>query len=259
MKVRQRTICHTCRARKLGCDGQSPSCSQCLKSGRKCGGYQYDLIFAEPVTIVKPTSNGKPAAAKTTRRRRGNRIPEIVHAPHPDSPRLGQALSWPLQDILSLVAQNFLPAHAFSHMKIKTPSDPSRVCGSWIEVVPDLAITGPQGIALSSSIKAFAVAIMSYGLPDAASTIDALAAHGIALSSLKQALTSYQKEGSNEFSAAIMFLFLSELLLPVIRSTDIHVGGLSHLMQSKGPEYYSTGTAHKIFVGSRPSLVSSCV
>jgi hypothetical protein len=169
------------------------------------------LIFAEPVTIVKPTSNGKPAAAKTTRRRRGNRIPEIVHAPHPDSPRLGQALSWPLQDILSLVAQNFLPAHAFSHMKIKTPSDPSRVCGSWIEVVPDLAITGPQGIALSSSIKAFAVAIMSYGLPDAASTIDALAAHGIALSSLKQALTSYQKEGSNEFSAAIMFLFLSEV------------------------------------------------
>jgi hypothetical protein len=63
---------------------------------------------------------------------------------------------------------------------------------------------------------------MSYGLSDAASTIDALAAHGIAISSLNQALTTYQKEGSDEFSAAIMFLVLSEvgifiqpLLLPI--------------------------------------------
>jgi hypothetical protein len=123
---------------------------------------------------------------------------------------------------LSLVAQNFLPTHACSEKDVKTLSDPSRVCGSWIEVVPHLSIAGPPGVALMFSIKVLAVAIMSYGLSDAASTIDALAAHGIAISSLNQALTTYQKEGSDEFSAAIMFLVLSEvgifiqpLLLPI--------------------------------------------
>jgi hypothetical protein len=120
-----------------------------------------------------------------------------------------------LQDTLSLVAQNFLPANALKDLGVMAPiAAPSRVCGSWIEVVPDLKTTGPHGMALSSSIRAFAVAIMSYSLPDAASTIDALAAHGSALSSLKQALTNRQGDGSNELSAAIMFLFLSEVRLP---------------------------------------------
>ncbi|KAG7143083.1 hypothetical protein HYQ46_007531 [Verticillium longisporum] len=56
MKIRQITTCHTCRARKLACDGKTPACTQCTKSGRECAGYQHDLIFRPP-TMMASNSN----------------------------------------------------------------------------------------------------------------------------------------------------------------------------------------------------------
>ncbi|KAH8673359.1 hypothetical protein BX600DRAFT_535946 [Xylariales sp. PMI_506] len=35
--------CHTCRKRRIKCDGQIPGCNRCTKSGRKCDGYELPL------------------------------------------------------------------------------------------------------------------------------------------------------------------------------------------------------------------------
>ncbi|KHN94419.1 C6 zinc finger domain protein [Metarhizium album ARSEF 1941] len=253
MKIRQRTICHTCRARKLGCDGRSPSCSQCLKSSLACGGYHYDLIFAEPLTPGPRAAGGRRRAA----------LPKdaAVAAAKPGLPPPGirQPLSWPLNDILSVVVQNFIPIRDEAGVDSKALTAPSRVCGSWIEVVPDLKTSGPNGHALTSSIKAFAFAITCCTRRVGASVVDALAAHGTALSSLHHALIRGRNEGPDELSAAIMFLFLSEILMSANTSPGIHIGGLSRLMLSRGPAYYAHGTPHRIFIGCRPSLVIHCI
>ncbi|KAK9444959.1 N-terminal fungal transcription regulatory domain-containing protein [Metarhizium brunneum] len=244
MKIRQRTICHTCRARKLACDGRSPSCSQCLKSSRECGGYQYGLIFAEPQTTGRRTAGRKRIT-----------LSEVAVEPRLPTPGIGQPLSWPMNDILSLVVQNFIPRRDETNAKSQGLTAPSRVCGSWIEVVPDLKTSGPNGHALTSSIKAFAVAMTTCKRPLGAPIVDALAAHGTALSSLQQALTRGRNEGPDELSAAIMFLFLSEIMVPACGSYGAHIGGISRLMLSRGPAYYANGTSHRIFIGCRPSQI----
>ncbi|EPE10372.1 fungal transcriptional regulatory protein [Ophiostoma piceae UAMH 11346] len=49
--------CATCRRRKKGCDFQRPSCTQCLRAGLECGGYERGRIFVHttqhrPSTLV---------------------------------------------------------------------------------------------------------------------------------------------------------------------------------------------------------------
>ncbi|KAH7144321.1 hypothetical protein B0J13DRAFT_42182 [Dactylonectria estremocensis] len=37
--------CHTCKQRKIRCGGEKPTCSNCIKSGRSCAGYQRSHAF----------------------------------------------------------------------------------------------------------------------------------------------------------------------------------------------------------------------
>lgn len=231
MKIRERTVCHTCRDRKLGvrlsplsrldnvrelltclqCDGQSPSCSQCLKSGRLCGGYQYDLIFVDPVTSMKPKKQ----------RRRLQRGPKSLPEARVASNGIpSKSPSWQVNDVLSLVAQNFIPAQKIAAQHPKSLKTLSRICGSWIETVPQLRATGQQGIALQASMKAFAVAIVSEKSTTSTSTVDALVAHGTAIRSIHVALRNRQVTRPNELLAAIMFLLLSEVCLIILGQRD---------------------------------------
>ncbi|OJZ82673.1 hypothetical protein ASPFODRAFT_74087, partial [Aspergillus luchuensis CBS 106.47] len=47
MRVKQRSVCQNCRSRKLGCDGKSPQCTQCLLTGRQCPGYPVNWSFVQ--------------------------------------------------------------------------------------------------------------------------------------------------------------------------------------------------------------------
>ncbi|CAK7219317.1 hypothetical protein SBRCBS47491_003806 [Sporothrix bragantina] len=54
--------CATCRRRKKGCDFLRPSCSQCLRAGLECGGYERGRIFVHttqhrPSTLVSVREN----------------------------------------------------------------------------------------------------------------------------------------------------------------------------------------------------------
>ncbi|PVI08475.1 hypothetical protein DM02DRAFT_3510 [Periconia macrospinosa] len=46
-----RTGCHTCKARRVKCDEQQPSCQKCISTGRKCEGYK---THHEWVVVVAP-------------------------------------------------------------------------------------------------------------------------------------------------------------------------------------------------------------
>lgn len=50
---------------------------------------------------------------------------------------------------------------------------------------------------------------------------------------------------------------LNKTFLPTSKDSGlIHAKGVGHLLQRRGPLFYSTGVAHKLFVGFRPILVS---
>ena len=121
-------------------------------------------------------------------------------------------MTWALQDIISLVVQNFVPQHETSP-QYETSGFKSRVCGSWIEVLPQLSTFGRHGEALTSSIKAFGVAILSMRRNGYAPVSDALTAQGSALQLLQEALRHVHQIHVNELSVAIMCLRISEVRL----------------------------------------------
>ncbi|RLV96311.1 Arginine metabolism regulation protein II [Spathaspora sp. JA1] len=50
--------CWTCRARKVKCDLTRPNCLRCIKSKKRCGGYNIVLGWSNPLTITQDQSMG---------------------------------------------------------------------------------------------------------------------------------------------------------------------------------------------------------
>jgi hypothetical protein len=190
--------------------------------GYKCAGYQHDFIFRPP----EVTSSFK----KTSRRRtKPKNAPKSPETPSPwkdvlgeqgqtnfeleqgrDQPIMARSLSWPLFDMISLLVQNFTPV-GYSSTSAVSALSPPRICGAWIEALPELASKGEHEHVLSSAIKAFATSILAQGCEGRAPVCDALRAYGLGLQSLRNGLRDQQKF-SNVFIAATMCLFLSEVL-----------------------------------------------
>ncbi|PTB68603.1 N-terminal fungal transcription regulatory domain-containing protein [Trichoderma citrinoviride] len=274
MKVRKLTVCHTCRARKLGCDGKRPSCSQCAGTKIKCGGYQYDLVFIPSQLSIGASAKSKTRKdGKITKKERectitrtdipADTCDDIFHdtrliAKHA-APVVRPSLAWPFQDIISLVVQNFSPTVLSSNsafMNWDVDIHP-RVCGAWIELLPVLSLTRRYEMALSSSVKALGVSILSRGRNGIAPISDALTAHCSALHSLHDSLHDITHTADSDVLAvAIMCLMISEIILPTaVSSSSAHAAGLSDLIQLHSPEAYSTGPSHRIFIGLRPAMI----
>jgi hypothetical protein len=53
--------CQECKRRRIGCDGKTPSCGQCLSSGRECSGPMQGLIVIDQTrTVVSRNRRAKP-------------------------------------------------------------------------------------------------------------------------------------------------------------------------------------------------------
>ncbi|KAK7447488.1 hypothetical protein Landi51_06844 [Colletotrichum acutatum] len=136
----------------------------------------------------------------------------------------------------------------------------SRICGAWVEVLPGLVGTdgrrhdGP----LSSAIKALGISLMARGPKGRAPVHEAIAAHSSALKVVGCLIPHANDDPKNytEISAAIMCLFLSEKFFPTSSyAATVHARGIGELIQLRPPQFYASGTPHKLFVGFRPILI----
>jgi hypothetical protein len=118
-------------------------------------------------------------------------------------------LSWPLLDIISLVVQNFSPISVWDQNYSR--DSPQRICGAWVETLPELARQARADYFLAPAVKTLAVAILARGLDGRAPLSDALKAHTSALSALRSGLAADMASCSNMFAAATMCLYLSEV------------------------------------------------
>ncbi|KAF3797949.1 hypothetical protein GCG54_00003848 [Colletotrichum gloeosporioides] len=268
MKTKQHTVCDECRRRKLGvrarkCDGKQPSCSQCVLSGLGCPGYKKHIVFRQP------TSPSSVASGQRKKRPRQNRRPNNTsQKPIPPT----RALTWPLSDVLSLCVQNFVPANELGSMSSNSALSQSRICGAWVEVLPGLiGGDGRHDGPLSSAIKALGISLVARGPSGRAPVHEAIAAHSSALKAVGRLIPHANDDPNNydEISAAIMCLFLSEVcsLGPYFAlSTDrrmsqkffptsssaatVHARGIGELIQLRPPQFYASGTPHKLFYGN---------
>ncbi|KAK5992301.1 Kinesin light chain 1 [Cladobotryum mycophilum] len=247
------------------CDGKRPACSQCLCRALECGGYEYDLIFVSSNLSGPPPAKTK--TKKATNRKRQRELPLISPPPEEAEPEIinqhGMAITrsptWPQNDIISVVVQNFTPMMN-KRSVFSGEGEAPRICGAWIELLPSLSSSPLPEKALSASVKALGICILARGHKGRAPMSEALAAHCKALSSLHKSLLHVGSADSNVLVAAIMCLIISELLLPALNSSSTaHADGLGHLMQLHGPEFYSSGSSHRLFVGSRPAMIIQAI
>lgn len=121
-------------------------------------------------------------------------------------------ISWPLCDVISFCVQNFAPANELSLFAGNSRVPQFRVCGSWVQVLPELS-GGREENPLPSAIKALGVSIAARGCSGWAPIPDVLRARSQALADLQDAIRRNTVASSNELAAAVMCLFLSEVLV----------------------------------------------
>ncbi|EXM12733.1 hypothetical protein FOTG_18783 [Fusarium oxysporum f. sp. vasinfectum 25433] len=257
MKVRKKNLCHTCRRRKLGCDGKRPACSQCLRSDRHCEGYpvratSIDVFPTTSTTNAGDGSNGSSPSDETisdTLVQRPTKWP-YAHTIYP-------ALSDPLQSRISLIVRNYVPYSEISGDVTNAVPQSPRICGSWVTALPELATGATDTLreSLNSAMNALALSIMSYRTGGRLVQPISLA-YGETLRLLQRDL---QRSGTCyriERAAAVMCLALVEVLSPT--SPDnwlVHMHGVSELIRLSPPELVSSGIQHKLFIGIRPLMV----
>ncbi|CCF33275.1 hypothetical protein CH063_05494 [Colletotrichum higginsianum] len=272
MKIRNTNICQNCRVRKLACDGKIPACSQCDRTGRTCPGYQSSLIFRPPV--VPRHHQPAPMQPRRSRVVGGRQQPRQQTYPTTSTEEAGPSqavhqvskttvhmcLNWPLMDIISLVVQNLCPIEILNRTDLSSSNaggSVPRICGAWVEALPELVLHTKAEQILSPSIKTLALAILSRGRESRMSTSDAVAAHAHAVSSLRSGfLQENVSDSSNLLAATVMCLFLSEMILPTSKAAAIvHAKGIGDVLKLQSPGFYTHGIGHKLFVGIRPVLV----
>ncbi|KAK0660842.1 hypothetical protein QBC41DRAFT_368640 [Cercophora samala] len=260
MKIRQRTTCQICRQKKISCDGRKPSCGQCLLRNIGCPGYPPDWIFishyAPPSSQTKPTvaspagysgvtkHPSHPASIVNQKTRHSNESFESLYQEDP-----------PLDKLITIIIQGYVPGTDVAAIQRGANASTPRICGAWAEVLPDLVEAGNH-TALNAAIKAFAFSILVCEKQRRISVTAAFEAYSVALRSVNESLKVPGTSSLLQQMASVMCLLFAELVLPTtLESWTAHLEGLGELMQTRGPRFYASGIAHRLFVGARPALI----
>ncbi|KAL4863946.1 hypothetical protein BDV12DRAFT_20545 [Aspergillus spectabilis] len=245
MKVKQRFTCQTCRERKLGCDGKSPECSQCMFSGRRCDGYSTEWTFIHD-TRSKPRKRGKEGKRPRMSQDNGH---EIKSLPCPTEVVMRS------DDFVTLIVRSYMPESELEYISDSSDTSRSRICGSWVETLPELLQETSNCSVLYPAANALAMAI---GSPSSQTTgsVACTQTYSTAIQALQKGFLAPDSLCPAQLMASVMCLGLVEVMFPDSSlGLAAHFNGIEQLFQANGPEKYSSGVLHKLFVGFRPLLI----
>ncbi|KAH8200994.1 hypothetical protein TruAng_004853 [Truncatella angustata] len=270
------------KVRKKNCDGKHPACSQCLSSNRRCEGYP-DILFVPFVStppMLAPKISHVPPSSKRTQQCAARALPPLALQPtyaltpaqiittQADSlakqlpslsynQSIGPSLSGTLQEKIFLILRNYVPYSELQHDIANAIPNSPRVCGSWATALPELTrgATGALGECLDSAINVLALSITAYRTgKEMFRPISSGYEHTLRL--LRRDLQQAGRVYKSEQIATVMCLTLLEVLSPTNpHSWLVHVDGVSELMRSSSPEFFSTNVHHTLFIGFRPLLI----
>ncbi|KAL7823135.1 hypothetical protein V8C26DRAFT_385493 [Trichoderma gracile] len=266
--------CSTCAARRIACDRKSPSCSQCLLTGRNCGGYHRHAIFVQgDIGITKSrggrrahaTDDQQPSSAprvhaqptpeqgKTRRRRRHTKGPAIKYQVSQSSETFSSELDY----LISLIIENFTPPEErplVSTVDGSAACLDSRVCGSWVTLLPAIAARSSVHLdVLQCAVKTLGYTILN-NIPRA------LEEYGETLRLFSSTLGSIGEGSFEVLLAAILCLTLAEVLLGTEHNGWLaHTRGISKLIQGRGPDAFKDGTTHQLFTSFRVFMLLEAI
>ncbi|KAL7953035.1 hypothetical protein V8C34DRAFT_297959 [Trichoderma compactum] len=255
-EFRKAKRCSTCAVRRIACDQKTPSCSQCLLTGRSCGGYHRQTIFVEGDVglrksrrkardVPRSPSSLKGPEKKPRARRRQTAGPAVKF----QVAQANETFSTEQDYLISVIIENFTPAQERSLVRTVDGTAAcldSRVCGSWVTLLPEIAARS----SVHPNVLQFAIKSLGYSI--LRKTPQALEAYGETLSLLKSSLAMAAEVSFEEILAIILCLTLAEVLLGTEHNGWLaHTRGVCKLVQEKGPEAFKTGVLHQLFTSFR--------
>ncbi|KAM6487459.1 hypothetical protein HDV62DRAFT_349952 [Trichoderma sp. SZMC 28011] len=255
-EFRKAKRCSTCAVRRIACDQKTPACSQCLLTGRSCGGYHRQTIFVEgdvglrksrrkAKDIPRSPSSLKGSEKKCRTRRRQAAGPAIKF----QVAQANETFSTEQDYLISVIIENFTPAQERSLVRTVDGTAAcldSRVCGSWVTLLPEIAARS----LVHPDVLQFAIKSLGYSI--LRKTPQALEAYGETLCLLKSSLAMAGEVSHEEILAIILCLTLAEVLLGTEHNGwSAHTRGVCKLVQEKGPGAFKTGVLHQLFAGFR--------
>ena len=131
------------------------------------------------------------------------------------------ALSMPLVHIISLVVRNYVPDPELLPAQTEISVSQPRICGAWVEVLPELTCYAEGQGPLSAAVNCLAISILSGGPVRKIPVANGLEAYGAALRALGKNLQPSDGTIPTHIVASVMCLLLAEVRRPTLQAIVI--------------------------------------
>lgn len=131
---------------------------------------------------------------------------------HVPLPELSLAQSdW--DNLIGLVVRSYIPENELPFIWDNSDNSRSRICGFWVEVLPELTAQTHQNRILPSAMKALATSILASTPHQSPSNVDSTQHYYAAIRALRIEIAARDPASHAEFAASIMCLSLTEVFL----------------------------------------------
>lgn len=177
------------------------------------------------------------------------------------------------EECVAILVQHYIPKDEIPFLSHVEPSK-SRICGGWVQALPHVSRSDADFEQIvSPAVRALTMSMMVAGT---SRRQEYLNTYGDALQGIRSILDSTKDEAGSTVAIASMCLALSEVcrrtttqldngnanVIQVLVPTSndgyqSHLRGVAAMMQTRGPNAFTDGVAHLMFVGVRPLIVSN--
>ncbi|KAL2872844.1 Zn(II)2Cys6 transcription factor [Aspergillus lucknowensis] len=238
--------CKPCRSRRLKCDQQKPSCSQCIRAKRECSGYR-DVgairVHNQTEEVKRKVSScapspSPPSPPPLSQRRRVDEYGALVR----------QQPSLPIND----------QGTAFVIARYLTRDGPSEARGPVGLFLPHVSNT-PSGRAVMASLNAVGLAALSNIYMSPKLGVSARQEYITALAETNAALGDPIQATSDASVIAVIFLSMYEIMTcngpPLMDKFLNHVEGCTKLLELRGTDQLKTSVGLGLFSQFRMTIL----
>ncbi|QYT06235.1 Zn2Cys6 transcriptional regulator [Trichoderma simmonsii] len=257
--------CITCRRRKKGCDKSVPSCHQCIRSGLTCEGYGRDLVWVNTTPDgddgkVKPhPPHGKAAA--------GQQRPWSVIYTTKTNKNNSASTAVALHDSLARSAREnlffgMLISMSLPYGHLLSPKASAISTNGWVAAVDEYYNREPaiRYAALAMSAGFMGVQDRNNKVAQYSQlTLQGLEAYNRAIHEMVKGLKDARRSKNDGVLVAARILQSYELFFGSAPDWRAHIEGQLSLFLARGPESFTTGQAHQLYVDGRVLVVMLCI
>ncbi|KAF2020150.1 hypothetical protein BU24DRAFT_134378 [Aaosphaeria arxii CBS 175.79] len=248
--------CHSCRRRRIKCDGKPEGCSQCSKISIECPGYRNldDLLWrSENATTVRKAKASYDKIAK-----RENR--STSSSPNYSTTSSSSSHSSPgSQDLVPVNSHVTLSLEDFGVINFMS----SYVPGSHFDYLPKLYSNSAEGSPLRSVVQAAALASFSRDTDDLSLMETARSHYANALTRTNANLRNPALATEDQTLVSVLLLSLFEAMVwdgvQELNNWTTHIMGALSILKLRGQKQFETELGWRLFQQVGNNIRSSCI